>query len=283
MDLKKHLFVSDMDGTLLNEESQISSETAEIISRLSQNGAMITVATARTPATVEELMKDTYTTVPAIVLTGAAMWDRVAKRYVNPVLHEPEALPALMEAFHSHNINPFVYVLDDEILKVFHNGEMNRHERKFYEERRYLGLKRFILDSPEGEQPYIPGTILVFAVGNYDDIERVAMALRSDARLSVSFYRDIFNHDIAYLEVFQAGVSKSAAIKRLAEMVGATSVTVYGDNLNDLSMMEIANDSVAVDNAVEEVKLRASRLIGSNKENSVARDIEKIFLGRNEK
>lgn len=281
MDLKRHLFVSDMDGTLLNEDSLISHRTAEIISRLSHEGALITVATARTPATVEELMKDTYIDIPAIVLTGAAMWDREQKRYVNPVLHDPEALPALMKTFHTHNVNPFIYVLgDDETLKVFHNGEMNRHERKFYEERRYLGLKRFILDSPEGEQPYIPGTILVFAVGKYDDIEKVANTLKEDSRLAVSFYRDIFNHDIAYLEVFRAGVSKSAAIKRLAEIVGATSITVYGDNLNDLSMMEIADDSAAVANAVEEVRQRASRQIGSNREDSVALDMERIFFGR---
>lgn len=278
MDLRRRLFVSDMDGTLLNEDSLISSETAEIISGLSREGAMITVATARTPATVEVLMKDTYINVPAIVLTGAAMWDTAEKRYVNPVFHYPEALPPLMDAFRAHNVNPFIYVLgEDDMLKVFHNGRMNRHEQKFYEDRRYLGLKRFILDSPEGTLPYIPGTILVFAVGNYDDIEMVATILKSDSRLSVSFYRDIFNHCLAYLEVFREGVSKSAAIQRLAKMVGATSLTVYGDNLNDLSMMEIADDSVAVANAVEEVKLRASRQIGSNRENSVARDIERIF------
>lgn len=281
MNLKRHLFVSDMDGTLLNEDSLISHRTAEIISRLSHEGAMITVATARTPATVEELMKDTYSNIPAIVLTGAAMWDRKQKRYVNPVLHDPETLPTLMRAFHTHNVNPFIYVLgDDGTLKVFHNGEMNHHERKFYEERRYLGLKRFILDSPEGEQSYIPGTILVFAVGKYDDIEKVANTLKEDLRLAVSFYRDIFNHDIAYLEVFRTGVSKSAAIKRLAEMVGATSITVYGDNINDLSMMEIADDSVAVANAVEEVRQRASRQIGTNREDSVALDMERIFFGR---
>ena len=90
-----------MDGTLLGADSKVSRESAEIISRLSRQGAMITVATARTPATVEVLLKDTYTSIPAIVLTGAAMWDRVAQRYINPVLHSPDALPQLMETFHS--------------------------------------------------------------------------------------------------------------------------------------------------------------------------------------
>lgn len=268
-----------MDGTLLGSDSKVSGESAEIISRLSHEGAMITVATARTPATVEVLLKDTYTSIPAIVLTGAAMWDRAAQRYVNPVLHSPEALPPLMETFHDAGINPFIYVLgDDGFLRVYHNGEMNSHERKFYEERQYLGLKRFILDSPEGAECPIAGTILVFAVGEFAAIEQVADKLRQDERLSVSCYRDIFNHDIAFIEVFGAGVSKSAAVKKLAEMVGATAVTVYGDNLNDLSMMEVADDSVAVSNAVPAVLERANRRIGPNTESSVAKDIQRIMF-----
>jgi len=275
-DLEKRLFISDMDGTLLGADSKVSRESAEIISRLSRQGAMITVATARTPATVEVLLKDTYTSIPAIVLTGAAMWDRVAQRYINPVLHSPDALPQLMETFHSAGINPFIYVLgDDGMLKVYHNGKMDRHELKFYEERADLGLKRFILDSPEGDKCPIPGTILVFAMGDAEAIECVARQLRMDSRLSVSCYRDIFNHDIAFIEVFGAGVSKQSAVLKLAEMVGATAITVYGDNLNDLSMMEVADDSVAVANAVPAVLERAGRHIGPNTDSSVALDILK--------
>ncbi|MDE5554439.1 MAG: HAD hydrolase family protein, partial [Muribaculaceae bacterium] len=65
-----------MDGTLLGGDSMVSSETAAIISDLTRRGALITVATARTPATVVPLLADTLTTPPAIVMTGAAMWLR---------------------------------------------------------------------------------------------------------------------------------------------------------------------------------------------------------------
>lgn len=272
------MFVTDMDGTLLDRDGKVNARSAEIISRLSRRGALVTVATARTPATVEELLADTYTDIPAIVMTGAAMWDRKAKRYIEPVLHSPEALPELMEVFHAAGVNPFIYVLgEDGVLRVYHNGKMNRYESRFYEERRYLGLKKFVLDSPEGLMMPIPGTILVFAVGESDVIESVAGCLSHDARLSVSCYRDIFNHDIAFIEVFGSGVSKSSAVRRLAEMVGADRLTVYGDNLNDLSMMAVADDAVAVANAVPEVLDKASRHIGPNTHSSVACDMESVF------
>ena len=50
------LYVSDMDGTLLNSQSVISPATAAILSRVISAGALFTVATARTPATVVPLL-----------------------------------------------------------------------------------------------------------------------------------------------------------------------------------------------------------------------------------
>ena len=88
----KHLFVSDMDGTLLGSDSRVSPVSADIISRLSRSGVPITVATARTPASVEVLLADTLISVPAIVMTGAALWDCASGRYLRPVLLPPDAL-----------------------------------------------------------------------------------------------------------------------------------------------------------------------------------------------
>lgn len=268
-----------MDGTLLGSDGKVSAESAEIISRLSHQGVLISVATARTPATVEVLLTDTYTFIPAIVMTGAAMWDRQAKRYINPVLHAPDVLPGLVGEFHRVGVNPFIYVLgDDGMLRVYHNGGMNRDELKFYEERRNLEFKKFILDSEEGKRDTIPGAILVFGLGEGEIIEGIAERLRVDSRLSVSCYRDVLDRNMAYIEVFGADVSKSSAVRRLADMLGADKLTVYGDNLNDLSMLAEADDAVAVANAVPEVLAKASRHIGPNTNSSVAKDMERIVV-----
>lgn len=62
----KTLYVSDLDGTLLSTDSHISQRSSEIISDLTAQGALITVATARTPATVVPLLANTRTAAPAI-------------------------------------------------------------------------------------------------------------------------------------------------------------------------------------------------------------------------
>ncbi|MFA4053542.1 HAD hydrolase family protein [Duncaniella muris] len=270
----KHLFVTDMDGTLLGRDSRVSSRSAEIISRLSKSGVPVTVATARTPATVEMLLEDTYINIPAIVMTGAAMWDRVSQRYMDVMYPEADAAWRVMCCCREHGVNPFVYVLrDDTMLEVYHNGRMNSREWKFYEERCGLTRKRFIFDDPHAYEEPLAGTVLIFAVGEGRAIESVAAELMADGRLSVSSYRDIFNPDVAYLEVFAAGVSKAAAIGKLARQIGADTVTVYGDNLNDLSMFAVADDAVAVDNAMPGVMEKADRRIGANYEDAVALDM----------
>lgn len=238
------------------------------------------MATARTPATVEPLLADTYTTIPAIVMTGAALWDRTQHQFIDPIHLQPQAVPGIISAFQGSGINPFVYTLADnkKSLQVYHTSALTPHEQTFVDQRTGLPLKKFILSPGE-----IPGSalsriiMLVFAMGPRQQIAQVAHKARRDPGIMVSVYPDIFNPGIDYIEIFHATVSKAAAVRRLADSLGAKAITVYGDNVNDLSMLAVASDAVAVANALPQVKQRASRCIGSNQADSVALDIQTLF------
>lgn len=95
------------------------------------------------------------------------------------------------------------------------------------------------------------------------------------------FYHDWYGGEIAEVEAFPEGATKAKAIGRLKRMTGATRVVVFGDNTNDLSMMRMADWSVAVGNAIDEVKQAADEVIGTNEADAVARFIlEDMNLGR---
>ena len=54
---KKTLYISDLDGTLLNSQSQVSAASRDMLNRLiADNDINFSIATARTPATVVQLM-----------------------------------------------------------------------------------------------------------------------------------------------------------------------------------------------------------------------------------
>lgn len=267
----KHLFVSDMDGTLLNPESRISARTASIVTELSRRGVLFTVATARTPATVEPLLSATLTLPPAIVMTGAAMWDRRRQSYINPHFMEPATAACITEACAAHGIRPFSYTLDGSgIIRTYYNGRTSRREQKFIDERAHLPLKRFEINPTGDAAMSYPDTVLIFALGLPDSIYPLADELRATGLCSVSSYPDIFNSDVAFLEVFAPGVSKASAVTDLKKLTGADRLTVFGDNLNDLPMMAVADVAVAVGNAFPEVKAAADIVIGSNRDDAVA-------------
>ena len=74
-------------------------------------------------------------------------------------------------------------------------------------------------------------------------------------------------------------MSKAAAILRMKEHIGADRVIVYGDNLNDISMFEIADTAIAVDNALPAAKEAADAVIGLNTTDAVARSMAAIYRG----
>jgi hydroxymethylpyrimidine pyrophosphatase-like HAD family hydrolase len=93
----------------------------------------------------------------------------------------------------------------------------------------------------------------------------------------VSCYVDIFGEKTGLLELFAPGVSKAEAVKQLAQDVEADRVVVFGDNLNDIPMMQVADVAIAVENALPEVKAIAHKVIGANTTDAVARFIEEDF------
>ena len=114
-------------------------------------------------------------------------------------------------------------------------------------------------------------------MGNPDRIFPLADELRATTSCSVSSYIDIFGDDTAILEVLAPGLNKADSVKKIARRCGADRIVVFGDNLNDISMMEIADVAVAVENARDEVKDKARMIIGPNYTDSVARFIADDF------
>ncbi|MDE7427522.1 MAG: Cof-type HAD-IIB family hydrolase [Muribaculaceae bacterium] len=272
------LYVSDMDGTLMGSDSRVSARSAEIITSLTEDGAMITVATARTPATVVPLLTGIKTTPPAIVMTGAAMWDRQRGAYMNLNYIPETEVPRILEVCYRYGVTPFVYTLTAQsIIEVYHRApEYSACERSFVEERSHLKLKHFNAHAASPVEAY-GRVVLMFAMGTDSAIQKAAAVLQTTSGCSIFSYPDTFNPSINIMEIFAPGVSKAAAVSVLRRMVKAERVVVFGDSVNDLPMMDVADLSVAVENALPEVKEAADIIIGSNTSDAVARFIEKDY------
>lgn len=272
---KGTLYVSDMDGTLLGTDSRVSPASAELMQQLVAEGALFTVATARTPATVVPLLAQAPVSVDAIVMTGAATWNLRQGAFADVHTIPEEWVVHILALCAEHAIHPFIYVLaaDGATLDVYHGAAaFNKAEESFYLQRCHLPLKRFHLGRLLPVEAF-RRCLLFYAMGPAEAINPVAEALRRETDLAVSCYPDIFNPAIANLEILAPGVSKAAAIRRTAERLGVNRIVVFGDNLNDLPMFAVADTSVAVANALPQVREAADIVIGANYTDAVPRFI----------
>ena len=269
------LYVSDLDGTLLGEDSQLSAVTVATLNRIIDDlGGLFTVATARTPATVVPLMQEVNARLPFIVIGGSAMWNPMIMNYEHTRGIDELTVNAVADVFDRRGAHPFIYRRHGSMLHAYHYGPISPQEERFVAERQGLSLKRFVLD--DRDYRYSDDeALLIFSLNKFAVLKDIASDLKASVpTCSVMVYHDIFDESEGYLEIFTAGTSKAAAIRELAREVGAGRVVVFGDNRNDIAMMQAADHSVAVGNAFPEVKAAASEVIGPNTAASVPRWIE---------
>lgn len=87
----KTLYVSDLDGTLMDARAQVSPVSRRMLNEAIAAGALFTIATARTPATVSAILQGIDMRLDAIVMTGAARWNPRTGLYSH-VCHFPAHL-----------------------------------------------------------------------------------------------------------------------------------------------------------------------------------------------
>ncbi|HEU5393305.1 MAG TPA: HAD-IIB family hydrolase, partial [Candidatus Methylomirabilis sp.] len=87
-----------------------------------------------------------------------------------------------------------------------------------------------------------------------------------------------------YLEVLPPGVNKGVGLAEVARQLAIPleAVVAFGDNLNDLEMVEVAGLGVAVGNAHPDLKARADLVVGTNNEGGMAAVIREVILAGRE-
>lgn len=275
------LYVSDLDGTLLSPSGTLSLPTVTLLNHAIALGAHISIATARTPATVSLLMKDVDFRLPLVVMTGAALWDKATDRYSEVQHFTPGQVKEIVAAYTAvPSGGAFLYTLPSspdgkDRMVIYHVGELNDVERGFMMERVDSPFKKFVV--PESGVSSLPDEIadavLFFGMRPNSVADGIWSRLEKIPSVNPMHYHDWYGDEITEIEAFPSGATKAKAILRLKKKIGAERVVVFGDNQNDLSMMRVADWSVAVSNSIDEVKEAADEVIGSNAADSVARYI----------
>lgn len=265
-----HLYVSDLDGTLLNKRVELSTFTIDTINSLVDQGMNFTIATARTAASATKIMENVKLRLPAILMNGVAIYDMSQHRYIHVETMKEESVNYIIKMLRYFQIRGFMYTLEEHELLTYYEELDTIPLREFYEERCKKYYKAF---AKVGDFLGIQGKKIIYftLLDTRGKLEPIWRELSKDCNLELTFYKDIYGEDLWYLEVFSVKASKGRALDYIRNNYGFTKVTAFGDNLNDLPLFHGSEIRCAVGNAKEELKELADFVIGSNEENGVAR------------
>lgn len=273
----KTLYVSDLDGTLLNKDAVLSPYTIHTINELLHKGLNFSVATARSAATVGKILEPLQLSIPVVLMNGVVIYDLKADEYLNINYLSKSSLDYVYETLKNFSLSGFLYEIKDNTLSTYYENLHNKAMKEFHDERVTLYNKKFTQVN-DLKDIISHHTIYLTIMDKEERLAPVYNQLSLHPDLSLAFYKDIYsNEDGWYLEIFSVKATKFNAVTYLRDHFQYERVVGFGDNTNDLPLFKACDTALAVGNAKEEVKNAADGIIETNLEDGVANYLRREF------
>ncbi len=265
------LYATDLDGTLLGTDARISHFTARTLERLMDDGIYITCATGRSWVTTQRVLGDFRFRLPMVLYDGTFTYDASRNLILDQHLLSVHTTRSIIDLCQENEIPPLLYGMDsaDERMSWV-MGISNPGLERFFASR-----ESDPRNAPREHWNELPtrGVFTIAATGAQAAVHSLAGQIRAQVGdgCEVTVQQETYHSHDTWMTVVPRRVSKAAALTRLARTLGINQLVVFGDNLNDLSMFEVADASYAVANAKPAVRDAATAVIRSNSEDGVAR------------
>jgi 5-amino-6-(5-phospho-D-ribitylamino)uracil phosphatase len=258
--MEKYLIALDLDGTLLKDDKTISLYTKEVLFKAKEAGHIVVIATGRPYRASKMYYEELELTTPIVNFNGAFVHhpkDDSWGMYHTP-LHL-ETVKEIIEVSEKYNVkNILAEIMDDvyfhehdeQLLDIFNLG--NPHVQ--------IGDLRQILRKD-------PTCILIHA--DEEHVEEIRTYLSEVHAHLIDHRRWAAPWHV--IEIVRTGINKAVGLKRIAEyyQIPRERVIAFGDEDNDLEMIEWAGYGVAMGNAIEPLKAIARDVTKTNEEDGI--------------
>ncbi|MGU3370905.1 Cof-type HAD-IIB family hydrolase [Bacillus mycoides] len=281
------LIAIDLDGTLLSGNKMISKENAEAIRKCQEAGHVVAICTGRSIVDIERLLLEVNLECPIIAENGALIYKdkKMMKRYPIQNIHALEIVEYLEESgmYYQLYTDKGVYVPHygtESVLNEIENVKKSNLDVDLQELETIAALyiEHTAFHHVESCKEIVESDLYVHKLLPFSyDIEKLK-------KLKEKF---LYNTDLAItssywhnLEINQYNAQKGNGLYTLAEHLNipVENTVAIGDGLNDVSMMEKANLSIAMGNAVDEIKAICQYETLSNEEHGVAYALYKYVM-----
>ena len=266
MNREYQLLVTDIDGTLLDDNNQVTPKTLEAFQQIKRQDIKIALATGRFFPDAHHFAKRIAFHCPMILIHGAVI-QAFEGSIINQQILPIESIPVLLELAQKEEI-PYQIFQNDRFI-------MPRKTKWNDIYLNYSEIEPLIM--PDIVQ-YLKRHQDIFAFTFLGAPERLgSMRKKIEEKLNGSV--SIASAHPNVLEVLAPGVNKGKAIKELASYldIPLSKVIAIGDNYNDIEMIKMAGLGIAMGNAPQKVKDAATYITMDNNHDGIAHFISTLL------
>jgi len=269
----KNLYISDLDGTLLNSEKKVSQYTKETLNALIAKGMHFTIATARTAASSVKILSGVNINLPVILMNGTLIYDMQNDVYLNAEIMNEKTVSKIIRTLRDHNINGFMYALIDNKVVTYYENLSTVALQDFHTERVANYFKSF--EKVDCFLNIVPDNDIIYftLIDEQKPLSALFDSLKKLPDVDAALYKDTYSDDLWYLEIHSISASKFNAVNFVRDYCKFEKIIGFGDNYNDLPFLEACDEFYAVANSVVELSEKASGVIGGNNSDGVAKYI----------
>jgi Cof subfamily protein (haloacid dehalogenase superfamily) len=271
--IMQSLFITDLDHTFLRSDLSLSPFSIETWNRKAEN-AVMGVATARSFTKSKELLSKLHINAPMILLDGAIIVTP-ERKIIDLKTIDKTLGDEIVQLGLQYEIDPFIIgIKDKDINEAFlYPRRLNDYQKDVLKGYRDDPRMQFNPDNRTMEE-----NLKIVYFGYEAQLRPLYEAIKHtfgnavEAKMSPEKYGGGW-----FLTLLHPEGDKAHALQKVTEYLDTdmAQVTVFGDSVNDIGMFKLAGTSVAVANALDEVKAVADIILPhTNDEDAVAKYLE---------
>lgn len=267
------LCVFDLDGTLLNSNKKITQETLLAVKNLSNYNIKYTIATGRIDILARKYQREICSDLPIISCNGSIIRDLSNKIYYMKTL-DFETVKNIFNYFKSLELN-FLFYTENSILVTKNNPriEFLKNYNKTANKNDQFNFE--IIDDDINKYSNLKFLKSLAHIENRPKLLEIQSILNKDFK-----NLSIVSSDYELLDLMPSGINKGTALSILCDILNIESenVCVFGDNFNDIEMINFAGTSIVPENGENDVKKLATHITKTNDEEGISYAINNIIL-----
>lgn len=258
MKFKNVIIASDFDGTLKNDNGEITPDVIEKIKYFMENGGFFTVCTGRIFQGFH-LYSPEYINAPVLLGNGAMAYDYENKKVIfNDAIGE-EGLPSIKDVLKKFPDISIEFYNFEKVCAI----NLNAHSEQHFTSQ---GINFETVTTPE-EAPLPWTKVMIAAHGCSKEVQEIL-----ENHPEINYLKTTGD----YVEILKKGVDKGTRLLKLAKALGCNQKDTYaaGDGYNDVEMLVAAQGGFVPENGSKEALAVAKYVTRSNNDGCIANVVE---------